>query len=259
MTPITLTRFHTNPRSYGFADSYRACWQSTPEGSCHSIHGYMNGLMKQMTHFTSEPTAWSFSEWKPLKSANNSSEYWLSATAVVLEYRGKDLPQVAADLHTRASELGYAHILMDSRSRKGEATMTIVFPLTERVNKDQYARLAAVLSEELGQYRAAEGNMAATHLIHVDERCQQAVIEGAIIAPRAKIKETEKLYQSFDPRRFEAAGPVAGVQIGQPTFTSHDGLFEWSTTDEERAAMDADQLLRSIGADLTPYGELLSE
>ncbi|TDN86534.1 hypothetical protein EV664_101105 [Stakelama pacifica] len=36
-------------------------------------------------------------------------------------------------------------------------------------------------------------------------------------------------------------------------------MFEWSTSESERAAMNADQLLESIGADLTPYGVLLSE
>ncbi|GGO89933.1 hypothetical protein GCM10011329_01060 [Stakelama pacifica] len=66
-------------------------------------------------------------------------------------------------------------------------------------------------------------------------------------------------YQNMDPKRFEASGPAAGIQIAQPTITSHDGMFEWSTSESERAAMNADQLLESIGADLTPYGVLLSE
>lgn len=259
MIPITLTRFYTNPRSYGFADIYRACWKSTDDEACHTIEGYMTGLMKHMGQFTDSPTAWSFSEWRTLKSANNSMEFWLSATAIVLEYRGKDTGQVALDLYNRASDLGYAHILLDSLSRTGEKTVTIVFPLTECVNKDQYARLAAVLSEELGQYRAAKGNMAPTHLIHVDAKCRQAVVDGVVIAPKAKIKQTEKLYQNMDPKRFEAGGPAAGAQVAAPTVTSHEGLFEWTPSDAEQASINAEQLLRSIGADLTPDGGHLSK
>ena len=241
MTPLTITRFNVGPRAYSKQDVYKACWKTEPEDNCHGIDGYLNGLLKQMAHFPDEPAAWSFSEWKG-KGCNNHKENWLSASAVVLEYRGKDLAQVAADLNTRAKSIGYAHLLLDSLSRKGEKTITIIFPLTENVNKDQYARLAAVLSEELGQYRAAEGNMAVSHLIHMDKDCAIHLEEGAVIAPRQKIKETEKLYQSMDPRRFEAGGPSAGAQIAEPCVT-HDGLFDWGTP------KDADELLRSLGAD----------
>ena len=241
MTKITLTRFNVGPRSYSKQDSYVACWKSNPDQNCPSIDGYLNGLIKQMQKFTDEPAAWSFSEWKG-KGSNNTLDNWMAATAVVLEYRGKDLSQVAADLHTRANELGYAHIIMDSLSRKGEQTIAIIFPITESINKDQYARLASVLSEELGQYRAAEGNMAVSHLVHVDARCSVAAIDGAVIAPKAKIKETAKLYQSMDPRRFEASSAKAGAQIAEPVFTN-DGLFEFPATPAE----SADALLRSIG------------
>lgn len=249
MTPITLTRFDMNPRSYSFFDAYRACWKSSDTDSCHSVAKYMTGLIQQMKRYTTEPAAWSFSEWRNTKATNNTLEYWQSATAIVLEYRGKDHSQVATDLYEKAQSLGYAFILMDSLSRKGEQTVTIIFPLSEAVNKEQYARLASVLSEELGQYRAAEGNMAATHLIHVDERCSLHMEDGAILAPRQKIKETEKLYQTMDPKRFEAAGPFAGVQIAEPVIT-HGGLFEWAETAQDKAQRTADELLASIGVKL---------
>ncbi|BBF70107.1 hypothetical protein [Sphingomonas bisphenolicum] len=206
--------------------------------------------MKQMANFTNEPAAWSFSEWKNLKATNNTSEYWLAATAIVLEYRSKDLAQIGETLHEKASALGYAHILMDSLSRKGERTATIVFPLTERVNKEQYARLAKVLMSELNVFHAADGNCAMTHLIHVDETCQQAVVDGAVIVPRAKIKETERLYQNMDPNYFCAGGPAAAVHIAPPVVTSHDGMFEWAPSGVEKAQMTADAVLASIGVSL---------
>ena len=248
MTPITLSRFNVNPRSYSLQDTYKACWKTEAEDNCPGIGTYLDGLLRQMSKFNDEPAAWSFSEWKG-KGSNNTADNWLGSTAIVLEYRGKDLSQVAADLHTRARELGYAFLIMDSLSRKGEKTITIIFPLTERINKDQYARLASVLSEELGQYRAAEGNMACSHLIHVDKDCSLAAIEGAVIAPRQKIKETEKMWQSMDPRRFEAGGPAAAVHLSAPVVT-HDGMFVWTDTPEEKAAKTADELLRSIGVSL---------
>lgn len=252
MTPITLTRFNVKPRSYGFQDTYRACLKSTPQASCHGIQSYMDGLMTQMNTYVDEPTAWSFSEWRPAKSTNNTLEYWQAGTAIVLEYRGTDQPAtVAAELHAKANALGYAHILMDSLSRKGATTITIVFPLTESVSKEQYARLASVLMEELGQYRAAAGNMACTHLIHVDRTCGQVICDGAVIAPRAKIKETEKAYQNMDCKRFEAAGAYASAQLAAPTMTSHDGLFEWKPSPAEAAQLNADALLASIGVQLT--------
>lgn len=240
---ITLTRFNVNPRSYSNEDTYKGVFMPDEENRHWDIEAHLLGLLKHMATFTDEPAAWSFSEWKG-KGSNNTKDNWIAATAVVLEYRGKDLAQVASELHTRATELGYAHLLMDSLSRKGEKTITIIFPLTESINKDQYARLASVLSEELGQYRAAEGNMAATHLVHVDKDCSVAALAGAIISPRHKIKETEKLYQSMDPRRFEAGGPAAAVQIVAPVVT-HDGLFDWGTQPET-----AGEVMERLGATL---------
>lgn len=241
MYDITLTRFNVNPRSYSKQDHYKACWKTCESDNCPTIGSHIKGLFKQLARFPDEPAAWSFSEWKG-RGSNNTLDNWIAATAVVLEYRGSDLSQVAADLNTRAEKLGYAHLIMDSLTRKGDKSITIIFPLTDAVNKDQYARLAAVLSEELGQYSAVEGNMAASHLIHVDQHCAVAVIEGAVISPKAKIKETEKLYQQFDPRRFEAKSAKAGAQIAAPVVT-HDGLFEWTSTPAE----EADALLARLG------------
>ena len=68
-------------------------------------------------------------------------------------------------------------------------------------------------------------------------------------APRQKIKETEKMWQSMDPRRFEAGGPAAAVHLSAPVVT-HDGMFVWTDTPEEKAAKTADELLRSIGVSL---------
>ena len=255
MTSITLTRFNVNPRSYSYQDSYRACLDATAGANCHSIQSYMNGLMSQMQNHPGEPAAWSFSEWT---RGNNTAEYWQAATAIVLEYRIKgDAAEIGLALHDRAVALGYAHIIMDSLSRQGDRTATIVFPLTERVTKEQYARLASILMEELGQYRAASGNMAFTHLIHVDHLCDQLFVSGAVIAPKAKIKETEKAYQNMDPRRFEAGGPAAAAHLVAPILTSHDGMFEWAPNAADKAQMDANTLLASIGVDLTAYGQLL--
>lgn len=246
MTKIVLTRFNSNPRSYSKQDAYVACWKDQPTDNCPSIGDYLNGLIQQMKQFRDEPTAWSFSEWSG-RGTNNTIANWIAATAVVLEYRGNDQVQVVADLHTRATDLGYAHIIMNSRSRKGEHTITIVFPLTEAIsNEKQYARLASVLSEELNQYHAASGNMAATHLIEVDADCTVAAIEGAVIAPRQKIKETAKLYQSMNPDRFCAASAKASAQLYEPTVTSHDGLFEFPATPAE----NADAVMRRLGVNL---------
>ena len=239
MYNITLTRFNVNPFSYSYADQYRGCWKST-NGDCHGIDGYMDGLIKQMARHTDEPAAWSFSEWKPRKATNNKAENWLRATAVILEYNTKnDAAEVAVALHDKATSLGYAHILMYSKSRNGDATTTIIFPLAEAIDDKQYARLASVLMEELGQYRAASGNMAMTHLIHVDETCSFVAADGAVIAPAPKIKDTFKLYQSMDCKRFEASSAKAGVQLVAPMVTSSDGLFEFPETAAERILRQA--------------------
>jgi len=248
MTPITLTRFNVNPRSYTKQDSYQACWHTDDDDNCPGIGAYLSGLITQMSKFHDEPAAWSFSSWKNLKNTNNTLDNWISASAIVLEYRAKDPAKVAANLYTKAVQYGYAHILMESMNRKGETTVSIIFPLAENVNKDQYARLAAVLSEELGQYRAAEGNMAVSHLIHVDKNCAAFCIEGAVIAPRQKIKETEKLYQNMDPHRFTASGPQDAVHVGAPIVT-HDGLFEWAETEQEKAQRRTAELMSSMGLD----------
>ncbi len=250
MTNITLTRFDCNPRSYSRNDhGYRACWNPDTDGNCHNIATYMSGLIQQMGKFDGEPLAWSFSDWKGPKGGNNSLDHWQAATAVVLEYRTKDAAQTVSDLYDKATALGYAFIIMESLNRNSELTITIIFPLTESVNKDQYARLASVLSEELGQYRAEPGNMAVTHLIHVDKGCQLHQAHGAVIAPRQKIKDTEKLYQNFDPKRFEASSAKAAVHLVEPIVT-HDGLFEWAPTAQDQAQRTADELLASIGVKL---------
>ncbi|MGA1849496.1 hypothetical protein VH570_01495 [Sphingobium sp. HT1-2] len=249
MTRIDLTRFHVGPRSYSRADAYIACWKADTD-NCHDLASYMEGLIKQMAKFTDQPQAWSFSKWKTNKGANNHAEYWISAGAIALEYRGKDLAKKAVALHEAADNLGYAHIVMDSMSRKGEATVTIIFPLTEHVNEGQYARLAKVLMSELDVYQAADGNCAMTHLIHVHKDCAIIRYDGAVLAPGAKIKETAKLYQSMDANQFCGAGKRAIPHIVEPTFTSHDGLFEWSNTDEEKAQKTADELLATIGVKL---------
>ncbi|MEG8219250.1 hypothetical protein OSJ57_01285 [Sphingomonas sp. HH69] len=101
--------------------------------------------------------------------------------------------------------------------------------------------------------------MAFTHLIHVDHLCDQLLVPGAVIAPKAKIKETEKAYQNMDPRRFEAGGPAAAVHLVAPILTSHDGMFEWTPNASEKAQMDANALLASICVDLTAHGKLLSQ
>ncbi|QSR15762.1 hypothetical protein [Novosphingobium sp. KA1] len=262
MISITLTRFYANPRSYSYADTYKACLDPNAGYNCAGIQSYMTGLIRQMANHAGEPVAWSFSEWRGTKATNNTKEYWQTATAIVLEYRTKDNgAEIALALHTKATDLGYAHIIMDSLSRKGEPSITVVFPLTESVNAEQYARLAAVLSEELGVYNAAEGNMAPTHLIHVDGRCSQYVADGAVIAPRGKIKETQHLYQSMDPRRFEARSAPAALHLEKPVVTSEDGLFEWPETDAEAIIRRCNEQIggRAEKADLTPYGQLLSE
>ncbi len=104
--------------------------------------------------------------------------------------------------------------------------------------------------EEIGAYGAADGNMAATHLIHIHERCAQEMIEGAILHPRGKIKDTEADHQNFDPTRFEAWSAAASAQIDMPTHTSHDGLFEWSGQDAAQIVAMAQASIegRALGA-----------
>ncbi|WP_168708727.1 hypothetical protein [Sphingobium sp. PAMC28499] len=251
MTKITLTRFNVSPRSYSYQDCYRACFDPNAGENCPGILGYMDGLIQLMGKFTAEPAAWSFGEWKGSKAANNHAEFWLSASAIGLEYRGKDLSAKAAALHEKAEALGYAHIIFDSMTRKGEDTVTIVFPLTEAINEGQYARLAKVLMSELDEYLAADGNCAMTHLFHVHERTAVQRFDGAVIAPKAKIKETAKLYQSMDPNQYCAGGKRAVPHLVEPTYTSHDGLFEWAPSEAEKAQRTADELLASIGVKLS--------
>lgn len=250
MIAIELTRFFCGPRSYTRADSYIGCWKTEPDDNCHPIVGYMSGAIDQMKHFDDQPEAWSFGKWKPVKSANNHAKYWLSASAIGLEYRGSDLIAKATALHEKAEQLGYAHCLFTSKTRSGEATVTIMFPLTESINEGQYARLAKVLMSELDEYKAADGNCAMTHLFHVDRNSEVMAFEGAVIAPKTKIKETAKLYQSMDPNTFCSGGKRAAPHLNEPTFTSHDGLFEWSPTPSEKAQATADELLASVGVRL---------
>lgn len=230
MANISLTQFDVTKRGYRWAFAYKA---STGIG--HSITDYMAGLIGIIKAYPDSPRAWSFCEWK---RGDNHKENLLHATAIVLEYKVRPgtYEDRLSDLNARVERLGYRYIILDSESRTGKQTISFVFPLTESIDAGLYARLAAVLMEEIGAYGAADGNMAATHLIHVNERCDQKMFEGAILHPRGKQKETEALYQNFDPCRFEAWGPSAGAQIGQPTVTSHDGLFEW-------AGKDADQIM----------------
>ncbi|WP_454884016.1 hypothetical protein [Sphingomonas oryzagri] len=233
MTDISLTQFDVTKKGYRWAFAYKAM----TSGFGHSIMDYMTGLVGIIRNYSDSPRAWSFCEWK---RGDNSMTNWLHATAIALEYKVKPgtYEDRLTDLNERVSALGYRYMILDSQTRAGKQTLSFVFPLTETINSDQYARLAAVLMEEIGAYGAAEGNMAATHLVHVHERCAQEMIEGAILHPRSKINETEKLYQVFDPCRFEAWSAAAGAQISMPTVTSHDGLFEWS-------AADADQMIRA--------------
>lgn len=228
MTSITLSRFYVNPLSYRYVDGYVACLDPNAGTNCPGIDGYMAGLAAQMSRYTDEPRAWSFGQWT---RGNNEAKNWICGTAIALEYRivGGNL-DIVDRLHDRAEALGYAHLLLDSLTRAGKPTITIVFPLTDTVNEKQYARLAAVLMEELSVYGSASGNMAATHLIHRDAASGHLIFDGAVIAPAAKIKETEKLYQNMDCRRFEGGGPAAGVHLIEPIRT-HEDLFEWSAAD----------------------------
>lgn len=250
MTPIDLTRFNVGPRSYTRADAYIGCWKTDPSDNCHPITGYMVGAIDLMKRDSNQPEAWSFGKWKTVKAANNHAEYWLGANAIGLEYRGKDLAAKAATLHEKADALGYAHCLFDTMTRKGEATVTIMFPLTESINEGQYARLAKVLMSELDEFNAADGNCAMTHLFHVHSGSAVHAYEGAVISPKAKIKETAKMYQNLDPNYYCGAGKRAAPHICMPTFTSHEGLFEWSPTSSEKAQATADELLKSIGVNL---------
>jgi hypothetical protein len=251
MIQITLTRFQVTQRGYSRYDVYKACWKTLPDDNCHPITGYMAGAAKLMKTQKNQPQAWSFGNWKSTKNVSNHKDNWNSATAIGLEYRGKDLAAKAQALHDAADELGYAHAIFNTMTRKGEATISIMFPLTETINEGQYARLAKVLMCELGVYLAADGNCAMTHLFHIHEDAQVIQYEGAVLAPKAKIKETRDLYQSKDPNEFCVGGKRAIPHLVDPIITSHDGLFTWATTPAEKAQqLEADLLLKSIGVHL---------
>lgn len=251
MIQLTLTRFHVTQRGYSRCDAYKACWKTLPDDNCHPIAGYMAGAIELMKTQDDQPQAWSFGNWKSTKNVNNHKDNWIEATAIGLEYHGKDLAAKAQALHDAAEALGYAHAIFDTMSRKGDASVTIMFPLSEAINEGQYARLAKVLMCEINEYRAADGNCAMTHLFHIHPETTIMAYEGAVLAPKAKIKETRDLYQSKDPNEFCVGGKRAIPHLVDPIITSHDGLFSWATTPAEKAQqLEADLLLKSIGVHL---------
>ncbi|OAH42747.1 hypothetical protein AX777_05785 [Sphingobium yanoikuyae] len=252
-----LTRFNKlKDGDYARADSYVALWDharhvggNLDEPSYH-IASYMYGAIEQMKKFDKEPTAWGFGLYTTAQGTLNEADYWLETKTLLLPFHAKDRAKKRQELHEAAEKLGYAHVIFDTISSKGEPTVSIIVPLTEAINAKQYARLVTVLGFELGHWRAAKGYSAMTHLVHVDQNCVVESYDGAILAPKAKIKETAKMYQNIDKDYFCAAGPRAIPHLVEPTFTSHDGLFEWTPTETEKAIQTADQLLATIGVKL---------
>jgi hypothetical protein len=250
---ITLTKFDVTRSGYRYNSTDRAILTSDTENTI--LDFMVQNISKAKTN-RKEPLAWSFSEWHETKETTNKEQFWLRSTAIALEYRYKDKDQnLLEELNERALALGEAHTLIDSTDRSGKRTATIVFYLSETVDRGQYARLSKIRMHELGFYGAASGNCAMTHLIHINENSDVLSFEGTIISPRSKIKETSKMYQDRNPDYFCARGPTAAVQLAPQMITSEDNLFEFPLTARERESMNVDAMLLSMGMDLSPFSK----
>lgn len=225
MNPITLSRFEKSTKAYTLVDSYSACLSSTTT-DCHSVQGYMDGLIRQLQRHSDEPTGWSFARWR---RGNNAAVNLLEAHAVVLEYAlPREDTEIVRRLHDRAKDLGWAFLLIDTENRAGN-TITIAFPLTEGATVPQYGRLSAVLAEQLGEYGMVSGSLAATHIVHVHRSTTPAVFAGKILDPQSEILRTADLYQGQAARRFEGEGSGRSLTAIKPNDPPEpdETLFVW--------------------------------
>lgn len=245
MTPVTLSRFEKSARCYTYVDSYKACLDSS-DHNCHSIQGYMNGLVAQIISHVDEPTGWSFAEWR--KGTNLSSNL-VGVNAVMLEYAmSRDDTDIINRLHDKAQKLGWAFFLIDTETRSGN-TLTIVFPLTSSINQAQYARLASILAEELDEYGMEHGCLAATHIIQVHRTTTPVVFQGTPMNPEREIKRTAKMYQRLNARKFEGTRPVSlhVTQSGSEAQAIEDGLFVFFETPAEKTQREALEVMARFG------------
>jgi len=243
MRSIILSRFERGTRAYTFIDSYRACLDTDENG--HSIQGYMDGLIRQMFTYHDEPTGWSFAEWR--KGTNIASNL-IGAHAIMLEYRiDRDDTEIVQRLHTKASDLGWTHFLIDTETRRNN-TVTIVFPLTSPITGNQYARLASILAEQLDEYEMEHGCLAATHIVNVHRTSTPCVFAGTPIDPEAEIRRTAKMYQRLNARKFEGNRPAFPQrQIAEEPVVIEDGLFLFYETPEEKVRREALEVMAQLG------------
>lgn len=247
MNPITLSRFDKSARCFTLVDSYKACLSSEHD-NCHSIQGYMDGLIRQLYTQHDEPTGWSFAEWR--KGTNLSSNL-VGANAIILEYAlSRDEAEIVTRLHEKAETLGWTHFLIDTETKSGN-TIALVFPLTSMVNQAQYARLASILAEQLDEYHMEHGCLAATHIIQVHRTTTPIVFQGKPLDPEKEIKRTAKLYQRLNARKFEGTRPTSKhvTQSEDAPQAIEDGLFVFFETPGEKAQREALEVMARYGFD----------
>lgn len=253
MITTTLSRFERSSRAFTYIDNYQACL-SAQDANCHPIQGYMDGLIRQLRNHPNEPTGWSFATWK---AGTNLTSNLKGANAIVLEYAMPSHDtEIINRLRDRAEDMGWAYFLINTETRAGN-TISIVWPLTSSINPQQYARLASIMAERVGEYRLEAGSLAATHIITVHASTLPIVVQGPALDGEAEIKRTAKLYQRLNARKWERHRPAPQSpeerqhdEAGSLE-QSDDGLFLWPLSEAERRKRNADELLASLGVALT--------
>jgi hypothetical protein len=255
MNTIEITRFDSGRRGYTKADASKV--PVNPEGRLEAVVLHIENAVAQLRYGQGQPRGLSFAGYRGSRCINRDSNI-TGVYALALDYKIGQIEKVVE----AADRLGYAHLIVITENRaQTENAVSLVIPFTAPLNVGQYARIASCIATELGVYGLLEGALAATHIINVHATTTTAFVRGEILDGEAYIKRTAKDFQGMDARKFEGKEPIARqaarVQMERPTFTSHDGMFEWNTTDADLIVMQAHQAIHGTVPDLTQYGRLI--
>jgi hypothetical protein len=222
MSTINLTRFAKTAGGYKRIDTF----------ALESGETLATALTETAQLAAAEPIkqAWSFSHFN---AGRMSGETWKYASAIILEYHLNTKASTSHEERVQevigaAERVNLAYYLLDTQTRYGERTLTLVFPLSDSINAARYSRLASVLATQLDIYEASAGIQSHTHLIHLHEGTTVAYRDGLCINPDSFIHLTKDEAQTIDPLQFERLRPAVAAQLEAPTWTAcEEGLFSW--------------------------------
>jgi hypothetical protein len=235
MTQITITRFANGQRSYSRANSYVAT-VATDE-RMNAVITYIENCASQQRHHGG-PSGLSFGRW--IGSTNKDTDF-REAHALAMDWRVEQFEE----LQRAAERLPFARVWFTGEDRaKTLNTITLVIPFSAPATKAEYERIASCIAKELDVCGLIDGSLAVNHITNVHANTMTAYERGRIMGPQAYIRDTAKLYQAKDAKKYQGTRPLS-EQLHTVMVADDDGLFELPET------LNAIQLMERCSAEIS--------